>query len=161
MSTVIDHGLIVDNSTTPPTCAGYIFNFEGHGAYAPDGKVKVGDAELTQAQVDEHNRLLGEMEKQAAIEHGRAVFYFSYKIDPPYTPENPRWRGGRTYSNFKVSNWCGSWKAPHTYATKSFTPGFNCSERWHVYFTGPDGKQWYGINQGDNQIVRARRLKKQ
>ena len=146
MSTVIDHGLIVDDSTTPPTCAGYIFNFAGHGAYAPGGKVKVGDAELTQAQVDEHNKLLGEVEKQAAIERGRAVFYFS--------------RATKTQTS-RVSNWIGSWKSPYVYSTRSFTPGFNCAERWHVYFTGPDGKKWYGINQGDHQIVRARRLKKQ
>ncbi len=160
MSTVIDHGLIVDDSTTPPTCAGYIFNLAGHGAYAPDGKIKVGDAELTQAQVDEHNRLLGEMEKQAAIERGKAVFYFSYDIQRIRESE-PLTRGNRRYENYQVSNWCGSWKSPYTYATRSFTPGFNCSERWHVYFTGPDGKKWYGINQGDHQIVRARRLKNQ
>lgn len=160
MSTILDHGLIVDDSTTPPTCAGYIFNFEGHGAYAPDGKIKVGDAELTQAQVDEHNRLLGEMEKQAAIEHGKAVFYFSYDVKR-IRESDPMTRNNRRYENYRVSNWCGSWTSPWAYATKSFTPGFNCSERWHVYFTGPDGKKWYGINQGDNQIVRARRLKKQ
>lgn len=146
MGITIDNGLIVDTSTNPPTCAGYIFNFEGHGAYAPDGKVKVGDAELTQGQVDEHNRLLGEMEKQAAIDYGKAVFYFSKA-----TKERTS----------RVSNWCGSWKSPYVYSYSSFTPGFNCSKRWHVYFTGPDGKKWYGINQGDNQIMRARRLKKQ
>lgn len=161
MSTVIDNGLIVDNATTPPTAVGYVFNFEGRGAYAPDGLVKVGDADLTQAQVEEHNRLLGQMEMEHAKQTGRALVYFSYTVDPPYTPQNPRWRGGRTYKDFRVSNWVGTWKSPKAYATKSFTPGFNCRERWHVYFTGPDGMKWYGINQGDSQIVRARRLKKQ
>lgn len=161
MSTVIDNGLIVDNATTPPTAVGYIFNFGGKGAYAPNGLVKVGDTDLTQAQVDEHNRLLGEMEMEHAKQTGKAFLYFSYTIDPPYTPQNPRWQGGRTYKDFRVSNWAGTWKSPRAYATKSFTPGFNCGERWHVYFTGPDGKKWYGINQGNNQIVRARRLKNQ
>jgi len=152
-------GLLVIPGTNQ--CAGYIFNFDGQGAYAPEGKIKVGDAELTQEQVDEHNRLLGEMEKQAAIEHGKAVFYFSYKAENTGQFNARTGCGIRRYSEFKVANWCGSWKSPYTYATKSFTPGFNCGERWHVYFTGPDGKKWYGINQGDHQIVRARRLKKQ
>lgn len=153
MSTVIDNGLIVDNATNPPTAVGYIFNFEGKGAYAPDGLVKVGDADLTQAQVDEHNRLLGQMEMEHAKQTGRALLYFSY------TPKalNPHGQA----ADFRVSNWAGTWKSPKAYATKSFTPGFNCRELWHVYFTGPDGLNWYGINQGDSQIVRARRLKKQ
>jgi len=158
MSTVIDNGLIVDNATTPPTTVGYIFNFEGKGAYSPEWLVKVGDTHLTQAQVDEHNRLLGEMEIEHAKQAGKGLFYFSYNVTPP-SGRDPR--EGRLYSDWRVSNWCGSWKATWCHASSSFTPGFNCGKRWHVYFTGPDGKKWYGINQGDTQIVRARRLKNQ
>ncbi len=80
MSTVIDNGLIVDNATTPPTAVGYIFNFEGKGAYAPDGLVKVGDTNLTQAQVDEHNKLLGEMEMEHAKQTGKGLFISRTKL---------------------------------------------------------------------------------
>lgn len=33
--------------------------------------------------------------------------------------------------------------------------------RFDVWFTGPDGKAWHGVNIGDNQICRCKRLKKQ
>lgn len=47
MSYQIEGGLIT--GPTPGQCAGYVFNFQGHGAFDPTGKVKVGDLELTQA----------------------------------------------------------------------------------------------------------------
>ena len=147
-------GLLVVPGTNQ--CAGYIFNFEGHGAYQPIGKVETSPQEPTQAEIDVHNGLLAKAEIDHAIEAGKAVFYFSYE-----RTSQPRIRDRYSYTNFKVSNWPGTWKSPHVYATKSFTPGFNCGERWHVYFTGPDGKDWYGINQGDKDCFRARRLKRQ
>ena len=50
----IDNGLIMIDSEH---CAGYLFDFAGHGVYSPDGKL-----EVTKARADEHNRLLAEAE---------------------------------------------------------------------------------------------------
>lgn len=143
-------------------CAGYIFNFQGHGSYDPTGKIKVGELELTQEQVDAHNKILAEAEMKAVIAQGRGLFYLSYDT-PKCSPDNPRWKqenaGTWRESNYRVSNWTGTFNVK-AYVQKSFTPGFNCSTR--IYFTGPDGKQWYGIHQGEfGQVCRARRLKKQ
>lgn len=63
------NGLI---TTGDSTCAGYIFNFQGHGAFDPTGKIKVGDLELNQAQIEAHNKILGEAEWRATIKAGRA-----------------------------------------------------------------------------------------
>lgn len=38
-------------------CLGYLFNFQGHGVFSPDGKVNV-----TSEQVDSHNAALSEAE---------------------------------------------------------------------------------------------------
>lgn len=163
MSYTIEGGLIVGPESGQ--CAGYIFNFAGHGAYDPTGKIKVGDLELTEEQVKAHNKILADAELKAIVERGKGTFYFSYdlKVDPPYSPINPRWQGRSTrrYSNYRVSNFDGTFKVS-CFANRVFTPGFNCSERWHVHFIGPDGKKWYGIHQGEtHQLLRARRLKKQ
>lgn len=138
----IKDGLIV--GPEPGRCAGYILNFGGHGGYDPTGRIEVGGVPLTQEQVDTHNRILGEAEAKHAVETGRGVLYLTGKP-----------------GEYRVSTWAETFKAPWVHVEKSLTPGFNCSTRYHVHFTGPDGKRWYGINQGDSQIVRARRLKKQ
>lgn len=48
-----DCGLLIKDGH----CVGYLFNFQGHGTFSPDGKV-----EVTQEQMDTHNRLLSEGE---------------------------------------------------------------------------------------------------
>ena len=149
MSTILDHGLIVDDSTTPPTCAGYIFNFEGHGAFQPTGKVETTQGP-TQAEIDVHNRLLAKAELDRAIEAGKATFYLSWD----------QGQGG-TQSNYRVSNWVGSWKSPRCYVRRGYSYGFGRFETCWVWFTGPDGKQWYGVLKGGMSCFNARRLKKQ
>jgi hypothetical protein len=161
MSYAIENGLIVGSESGQ--CAGYIFNFGERGAFDPTGLVQVGDLRLTQEQVDAHNKILGDAEIQAMRDNGKGLLYFYYTRKPECTLENPRWKieqnGGFTYSDFKVSNWCGSWKVS-AYARRSLSAAFGGPiDRWDVWFTGPDGKQWYGVNKGDNQILRARRLK--
>lgn len=142
----IDHGLIVDNSTTPPTCCGYIFNFPRHGAFAPDGKVKVGGAELTQEQIDTHNRLLGQAEWEAMLKRGRGVLYVSKSIP------------SSTGSHFIVGNWAGTHKVNCSDFRKSFHNMAGRDGRTDVWFY-LDGSRWHGVNIGDNDICRVRRCK--
>lgn len=59
-----------------------------------------------------------------------------------------------------VTNWPGTMKLRVTYLNESETAGFgNGMQRRDVRFIGPDAKLWYGRNQGNNQLVRCRRMK--
>lgn len=49
-----DQGLLVCEDGT---CLGYLFNFNGHGVFSPDGKV-----EITPEQAETHNRVLAQAE---------------------------------------------------------------------------------------------------
>lgn len=152
-------GLLVLSGTNQ--CAGYIFNFAAHGAFQPNGKVETAQGP-TQAEIDVHNRLLAKAELDHAIEVGRATFYLTYDR-PTCTPDNPRWRqenaGTWHYSNYRVSNWVGSWKSPQCYVRRGYSYGFGRFETFWIWFTGPDGKQWYGVLKGDMQCFNAKRLK--
>lgn len=154
-------GLLVIPGTNQ--CAGYIFNFEGHGAYQPTGKVETPQGP-TQTEIDAHNAILAKAELDHAIKAGKATFYLTYDR-PVCTPDNPRWRqenaGTWHYSNYRVSNWVGSWKSPHCYVRRGYSYGFGRFETFWIWFTGPDGKQWYGVLKGDMQCFNARRLKTQ
>ena len=137
-----DHGLLVDASTTPPTCIGYIFDFTGHGAFDPSGKVKVGDHELDRAAIEAHNKLLAQAEWESLIKHGRGVLY---------------------YDGRHVSDWAGVHKVPKGYAKVSsqFVPNaWSPCQRVDVWFTVPDdGTHWHGIQRGDNSLLRVKRVK--
>jgi hypothetical protein len=158
----IEGGLIT--GPTPGQCAGYVFNFQGHGAYDPTGKVKVGDLELTQAQVDEHNALLGKAEVEAAVANGKGLFYLSWE-QPTCTPAAPRWqqenRGEWCNRNYQVSTWAGTFTALWVYVKRGHSYGFGRFETRWIWFTGPDGKKWYGVQKGDGQNFIGRRLKRQ
>lgn len=39
------------------------------------------------------------------------------------------------------------------------TPQGYAMNRTDVWFVGPDGKTWHGVNQGDNEILRCKRNK--
>jgi len=161
MTYTLENGLITGPQAGQ--CAGYIFNFAGHGAYDPTGKITIGDLELTQPQVDAHNRLLADAELQHMIAHGSGVLYLSWE-QPKCTPENPRYkqeRNGEWYNrNFRVSNWVGSFSTA-AYVKRGHSYGFGRFETRWVWFTGPDGKKWYGVQKGYGQSFRAKRLKNQ
>ena len=154
-------GLLVKPGTNE--CAGYIFNFEGKGAYQPIGKVEAPTGP-SQAEVDAHNALLAKAELDHMIETGRGTLYLSYD-KPKCSPDNPRWKqenaGTWHYSNYRVGNWVGSWKSPWVYVQRGYSYGFGRFETKWVWFTGPDGKKWYGVNKGDMDCFNARRLKNQ
>lgn len=135
MNATIEGGLIV---TEPGKCAGYVFNFGSHGGFDPNGKIQIDGRDVTDTEVRAHNAILEKAEVEAAKKHGQAVFYM-------------RSIGNHTY----VSTWAGgqSWSARcrdgrHNMAGK----------RRDFWFT-IDGENWHGVNIGDNDIVRCKRVK--
>jgi len=154
-------GLLVKPGTSE--CAGYIFNFTGHGAYGPE-KVETAEGNPTQVEIDTHNALLSKAERDSMIANGRGTFYLTYDR-PKCTPDNPRWKqenaGTWHYSNYRVSQWTGEWKAAWCYVDRKHSYGFCYVEARHVWFAGPDGKKWYGVNKGDRDCFTGRRLKNQ
>jgi len=97
-----DSGLIVD-SANPGRCAGYIFNFAGHGGFDPDGKV----GEFTQAEIDRHNSLIAQAELKALIERGKGCLYLTNKTP---TVINGRLQFGM-YGDCEISQFAGGFKA--------------------------------------------------
>jgi hypothetical protein len=81
----------------------------------------------------------GKRDKADMIETGKAVLYWNGK---------------------EVTNWSGTLRFfPNLFTKKKVAAFRSLIEREDVWFTGPDRKQWHGINKGDNQILRAKRLK--
>ena len=140
-------GLLVIPGTNQ--CAGYILDFEGHGAYHPIGKVETPQGP-TKDEIAAHNAILAKAELVHAIEAGKATFYLSWD----------QGQGGAR-ANYRVSNWVGSWKSPHCYVRRGYSYGFGRFATFWIWFTGPDGKQWYGVLKGDMSCFNAGRLKKQ
>lgn len=67
-----NQGLLTQNSQ----CIGYLFNFQGHGVYDPNGKVD----SITEEQAQAHNKLLSQgeilgLENNCQIGQ-RGTFYF-------------------------------------------------------------------------------------
>ena len=146
-------GLLVKPGTNE--CAGYIFNFEGHGAYQPGGKVET-PVGPTQAEIDAHNAILAKGELDWMIEHGKGTLYLHRE------PWRTNDKGERIRSNSHdyVSNWVGTWKGK-AFTREGYSYGFCRVKTYWVWFTGPDGKQWYGVCKGDRDCFNARRLKTQ
>lgn len=139
----LDNGLIV-RADDPKHCAGYVFEFKGHGAFDPNGALQVNGRPVTPDEIATHNKLLGEMEVAGLVEHGKGLLYLSKQADGTYS----------------VQTWAGTWKtqAFHTKTWRAAAFG-GMIPAITVYFTGPDGKRWMGINKGHSQILRVRRLK--
>lgn len=151
---VLDNGLFLDKTTVPPTLCGYVFAALGKGAFSPESRIVIADEilenktrEATQAEIDTHNRLLGEMELRGMIEHGKGVLYLSFDSAPSV---------GRYY----VATWSGAGKTYCTYVSKSWHNMAGKDGRKDVYFTLA-GKRWHGVNIGDSQICRCHVLKRQ
>jgi hypothetical protein len=115
----------------------YLFNFAGHGVYGPNGKVTINPVDIAK-----HNKELAQAELEAMRAIGRALLY-TRDID------------GKAH----VGTWDGSFNWPVSYQRSSWHNMAGKNGRTDFWFTGPDGKQWHGVNIGDNQIVRTRRIK--
>jgi len=116
---------------------GYIYNFEGHGAFSPDGKVAIADNEIAS-----HNRQLADFQIEA-MKRGepQALYLF----------------GNATIGeNTQVGTWDSSHKW-HCFQTRHSQNNWG-AKRIDVWFNF-DGHTWHGVNIGDNDIVRCRRNK--
>ena len=91
----------------------------------------------------------GENDRREMIETGKAILYLTH--DRIASPSYP-------FADGKVTNWPGTFSLPcrvkrgrHNIARR----------RYDAWFIGPDGKQWHGVQIGDNtQIIRCKRVKK-
>lgn len=146
----LNHGLLVDTTTVPPTACGFIFSALGKGAFSPDNRIVIADEthenktrELTDAEIETHNNLLARAELDAMEKNGKGILYLSRDVAGNYSVAS--WSGlGKTFASVRKS-----W---HNMAGKD--------GRKDVYFQ-MGGKRWHGVNIGDNQIVRAHVLKRQ
>jgi hypothetical protein len=85
------------------------------------------------------------------IETGKAVLYLT--TTPNMTPA-----GNRHGDKGTVSNWPGSLK----FQTGPVKVGRHnmAGKRYDVWFRGPDGKDWHGVQYGENtQLCHCRRIK--
>jgi hypothetical protein len=95
------------------------------------------------------------------IESGKGMLYLTLE----YEDGTERTAYGRTMkriksSGGKLTNWPGTLELKVRYATRG---AHNIAgTRYDVWFTGPDGKEWHGVQLGENsQICRVHRLKNQ
>ena len=93
----------------------------------------------------------GERDKKDMRETGRAVLYFT-QLDRPLIVN-----GHKPYGilNGKITNWPGTLEIPCRYKY-----GRHNIARWRfdVWFTF-EGQEWHGVNVGDNQLCKCKRLK--
>lgn len=83
----------------------------------------------------------GKRDSAEMTERGRAVLYLTVREGKPV-----------------VTNWPGTLTLPVRYSRKGCHNIAGVRE--DVYFTGPDGREWWGVCIGRNtQICRVRRLK--
>lgn len=90
----------------------------------------------------------GKHDEKEMRETGRAVLYLS-----DVAGADPR---GSCRDRLRVSNWPGSLSLP-VLAVRASRNNFG-AQRTDVWFRH-EGREWHGVNVGDNQILRCRRLK--
>lgn len=60
-----------------------------------------------------------------------------------------------------ITDWPGvlKFQAQRSRTHKVRTPQGYAMNRTDVWFIGPDGETWHGVNQGDNEVLRCKRNK--
>jgi hypothetical protein len=89
-------------------------------------------------------------------EHGKIMLYLVYTVKQP--TESERRIGYRPTKVYEVTNWPGTLR----FKVRASKEGHHniAGKRTDVWFRGPDNKEWWGVNYGDNtQIVHCRRTK--
>jgi hypothetical protein len=119
--------------------AGYIFNAPGHGAFGPNGKI---EGELSQVEIDTHNRKLAAAELKWIRDNGKGLLYIFT------TNGNPE----------KVGTWASADHERFTVARYRKSRNNFGATRTDVWFY-LDGKTWHGVNVGDNDILRVKKTK--
>ncbi len=89
---------------------------------------------------------------------GRATLYL-LGDDSPYRDLAPRWRC-RVLGDDKLR--VTDWPGRLVFKCSAYRLGRHniAGRRIDVWFDGPDGHVWHGVNIGDNQVLRCRRTKK-
>ena len=139
-------GLIVSGPEDKPQLAGYIFDFQGR-SFDPSSGIKIGERSPTQAEIDVHNAALSRMELDAMHERGRAVLYL---------------HGVDSRRNYAVTQYVGTWAALpaeyircHRHSRSRHNIGRTRLDVWFKF----RGHEYHGVNIGDNDIVRVKRIK--
>ena len=118
--------------------SGYILEFKGRGAFAPEGK----QGEMTAVQIAQHNAALAATELDEMRRDGRAVLYLTRN----------------ECGNYQVTQWTGPVIARVRKVSVSWHNMAGKNGRTDVWFTW-EGAWWHGVNIGDNQICRVKRTK--
>lgn len=95
---------------------------------------------------------------------GRITLYLSKFSDKEWAATKVLTGGNVSHSHrWKITNWPGSLVIqPYGVKTAKGRGWYGCTYSIEdVWFVGPDGYEWYGRCQGDNEILHCRRLKKQ
>lgn len=140
---ILANGLIIDEKSN--TYYGIIVDFKGQ-AYSSDRSVGA----LTPDQIAQHNTVVAELAWQGMLTEGRGVLYLT---------GGPA--KGNPYRPWEVTDCNGTHKIRPDRVRRSLvaTPGsWQRVERYDVRFR-VNGEAWYGRNQGDNQLLRVRRVK--
>lgn len=116
--------------------SGHVFNFAQHGAFDPDGKIQ---GQPSQAEIDAHNEAVAAQELATMREMGRGILYLRYV-------------NGKLAN---VGSWDGSVRFSCSYRESRNNWGAQRTDVWFAI----DGRKWHGVNLGDNNIVRCKRLK--
>lgn len=113
----------------------YIFKFGNGRCFDPDGSVK----DRTDLEIAEHNSALAKRDWQQMLQVGSGILYLTY---------HP--------SGWEVSTWDGSIKVVCNWIRQSrHNWGLRRMDVWfHI-----NGQRWHGVNIGDNQICRVKRVK--
>ena len=136
-------GLLVA-SVQPGQCAGYILNFDGHGAFDPAGRVQLQNGslrDLLPSEIEEHNQILAQAELATIKAQGRGVLYLFHDTSGHSVgtwASKPADRLRVTWHIYSVNNW-----------------GVRRMDVWFWM----DGARWHGVNLGDNDLVRVKRRK--
>lgn len=125
--------------------AGYIFNFQGHGAFDPDGKIP-GDP--TQMEIDQHNGRLARAEMEHVRKTGAGILYVFYQKSS----------GGSFSTPHQVGTWASADHERIAIARYRKSRNNFGATRTDVWFY-LDGKTWHGVNVGDNDLLRVKRTK--
>ena len=94
-------------------------------------------------------------DRQEMLDKGKIILYLTPANLRDTAPNGFRGLDGEKVSRWQVSNWPGSLKF-NAYAKKG---AHNIAgSRYDAWFTGPDGKEWHGVNYGEmSQLCHCKR----
>ena len=98
----------------------------------------------------------GNLDTAAMIETGRATLYLT--LDKERAAAGYPRREGWHYGQHELTNWPGTLRL-RSGAVKRGRHNI-AGSRWDIWFNGPDGTPWHGVQYGENtQICHCKRVK--